>query len=97
MLNGHSGVYMIIYIIPLINNGFHPGSPVIPILKFMIKQALLLSAECTIQGGFQFIITEYRLSGLSRQVRGVINTGIHVISYLLLNGDILDVVKPHGP
>ena len=97
MLNGHSGVYMIIYIIPLINNGFHPGSPVIPILKFMIKQALLLSAECTIQGGFQFIITEYRLLGLSRQARGVIDAGIHIIPYLLLNGNVLDVVKPCGP
>ena len=88
---------MIIYIIPLINNGFHPGSPVIPILKFMIKQALLLSAECTIQGGFQFIITEYRLLGLSRQARGIINAGIHVIPYLLLCGDIFDVMIPCQP
>ena len=48
VLNGHDGIYTIIYIIPLINNGFHPGSPAIPILKFMIKQALMLSAECTI-------------------------------------------------
>ena len=70
MLNGHSGVYTIIYIIPLINNGFHSLSPTIPILKFMIKQVLTLSAEYTVWGGSWFIITECRLSRLSRQARG---------------------------
>ena len=43
------------------------------------------------------IITEYRFSGLSRQARGVIDAGIHVIPYLLFDGDMLDVMKPRGP
>ena len=78
------------------NNGVDPGSPLILILKVVIIQQAFSFTQSMIGSGLSSIITKNWFLGLRRQIRGVINTGIYVIPYLLFNSDVFDMVKPHG-
>ena len=66
MLNGHGGVYTIIYIIPLINNDVDPDSPLILILKVIIIQRVFIYTQSTIGSGLSSIIAKDQFLRLRR-------------------------------